>query len=417
MEIEAKFIVSDRILFDSLMNIDKIGDLDVRDAVLKEFVDTYLDTVDMAIYGAGFSFRCREKKDKVVYTLKSLKGSGSLIHMREETEFSMSEKLPVREWDNCILRKRVLGFIGSGELYPLFTVEHQRTDLQIYSGEKHIAELSFDDVSIVCDDNKKSYLELEVELMGEGTEADIHRIAEFFRDEIGLAVGSSSKFDNGFKLYMENIRTDASTLYAGTIPRSGEGISLPLMEMLDEYNIEQDHARKVTENALQLFDALEPVHHLDRRLRQTMRFAALVHDIGVMTDMKTHHKVGRDILLELCPEELPQPLCMFLPWTTFLHKKRMDRNKLFKLSQKKKFSRFSLQMQDDIIKMASILRIADGLDISRKNSTIVDVDLEKEDIVIKVRGSAAAIDADRADTKADLWRLIFEKDIYFREDY
>ena len=417
MEIEAKFIVSDRALFDSLMNIDDAGGFDVQDAVLKEFKDTYLDTVDMAIYGSGFSFRCREKKDKVVYTAKSLKGSGSLIHMREETEFSMSEKLSVREWDNCVLRKRMLGMIGSGELYPLFTVEHRRTDFKIMHSLEQIAELSFDDVTIICDGNEKSYLELEIELMGEGKEGDLHRIAEFFRDEIGLTVGSSSKFDNGFELYMENIRRDARSYDNAEIPEAENIIFLPLREMFDEYNIEQDHARKVTENALQLFDSLKPIHGLDDRLRQTMRFAALVHDIGVMTDVKTHHKIGRDILLRSCPEELPYPLCLFLPWTTFLHKKRIGRNKLLKLEQKKKFSALPSEMQHAILKMASILRIADGMDISRMNSKIVDIDFDKEDVIVRLQGRGAETDAYRADTKADLWRLLFERDLYFREDH
>jgi exopolyphosphatase/guanosine-5'-triphosphate,3'-diphosphate pyrophosphatase len=417
MEIEAKFIVSDRDIFDNLMNIDNINRFDVQDAVAKEFKDTYFDTVDMAIYASGFSFRCREKKDKVVYTLKSLKSSSSLIHMREETEFSMSEKLPVKEWNNYVLKNQILGIIGKGTLLPLFSVEHQRTDLQVYDGQRYIAELSFDDVIIACDNNNKSYLELEVELTGDGTEADIHEIAAFFTDEIHLVAGSSSKFDNGFELYMENIRKDALSLDYVNIPEAEQISFSPIMDMFEEYNVELEHARKVAENSLQLFDALKPIHNLDDSLRHTLRFAALIHDIGVMTDMKTHHKAGRDILITSCPGELPYPLCLFLPWTTFLHKKRIDRNKLLKLSQNKIFSKIPLQMQDDILKMAAILRIADALDLSRMDSKIVDIDLKKEDIVIKVKGPGADIDTDRADTKADMWRLLFEKDVYFREDY
>lgn len=416
MEVEAKFIVPDRALFDNLMKIDRIREFNVQNAVVKQFKDTYLDTLDMAIHASGFSFRCREKKDKVVYTLKSLESSGSLIHMREETEFSMNEKLPVKQWDNCVLRKRVLGMIGNGNLFPLFSVQHSRTDLEILNKDKQIAELSFDDVKIVCGNNEKSYLELEVELMGEGTESDILDIAAFLRDEKGLEPGSSSKFDNGFELYMENIRNDALAMDYKDIPPEEQMTFVPLRDMFEEYNVEQEHARKVAENSLRLFDELKPVHGLSDNLRQTLRFAALVHDIGVMTDLPTHHKIGRDILLTSCPEELPYPLCLFLPWTTFLHKKRIDRQKLQKLFLKKKFAILPEEMQDDILKMAAILRIADALDISRMDSMIAGVDLTKEDIVVKISGPAAEVDTDRADTKADLWRLLFEKDIYFRED-
>lgn len=416
MEIEAKFIVKERSTFERLMNTRSIEGFTVSDAVASEFRDTYLDTTDMTIYSSGFSFRCREKKDKVVYTLKSLKGTGSLIHTREEMDFSMKEKSPVDKWNDCLLKDRILDIIGMGSLYPLFLVEHKRADLQVSDEQRHIAELSFDDVIIICDNNSKSYLELEAELMGDGTEAQLQRIALFFRDEAGLVPGSSSKFDNGLELFMENIRKDAMSIDYGT-DFSNEGISFsPMKEMFEEYGIEQEHARRVAENALQLFDALKTVHLLDDKLRQTLRFAALVHDIGVMTDISNHHKVGRDILLAACPEELPCPLCLFLPWTTFLHKKSITRMKLQKLSQKKRFSGLPVKMQDDILKMSAILRLADALDYSRMNSRIAGIDLLKEDIVIRVKGPGADIDAQRADTKADLWRLLFERDLYFRED-
>jgi exopolyphosphatase/guanosine-5'-triphosphate,3'-diphosphate pyrophosphatase len=61
--------------------------------------------------------------------------------------------------------------------------------------------------------------------------------------------------------------------------------------------------------------------------------------------------------------------------------------------------------------------MADGLDYSRMGSRITEIDLTKEDIIVKISGKGAELDADRADTKADLWRLLFERDIYFREDY
>jgi exopolyphosphatase/guanosine-5'-triphosphate,3'-diphosphate pyrophosphatase len=74
-------------------------------------------------------------------------------------------------------------------------------------------------------------------------------------------------------------------------------------------------------------------------------------------------------------------------------------------------------MRDDILKLSAILRIADGLDYSRMDSRISEIDLTKEDIIVKIAGRGASLDADRADTKADLWRLLFDRDIYFREDY
>ncbi|WMW25560.1 CYTH domain-containing protein [Methanolobus sediminis] len=417
MEIEAKFLISERDIFEKLKGISSITGFSSGEPVDKEFTDTYLDTMDMAIYASGFSFRCREKGSKVTYTLKSLSVSKSLVHMREEVEFTLNEKLPVKEWDNCVLRERVLAIIGSGELFPLFTVTHKRTDIPLSFDQREIAEMSFDDVVLTCDKSTKSYLELEIELTGDGTEAEMNQIAEYLRDDMGLTPGSNSKFDNGLELFMENVRKNASILnYDIDIGNKVIKYS-SLQEMIEEYGIEREHARRVAENSCRLFKELKSTHHLRNELLHTLRIASVIHDIGVMTDAENHHKVGRDILLETCPSELPRPLCAFLPWMTLLHKKRIDRRKLDKLSLKTNFLSLPSQMQDDILKLAAILRMADALDYSRMGSKISDIDLTKEDIIVKIAGKGASIDADRADTKADLWRLLFERDIYFREDY
>ncbi|WP_321430761.1 CYTH domain-containing protein [uncultured Methanolobus sp.] len=417
MEIEAKFLIPKRDTFEKLKGMTSIKRFSVGKPVDKEFIDTYIDTMDMAIYASGFSFRCREKEDKVTYTLKSLSTSGSLIHMREELEFTLTEKLPVKEWDNCVLRERVLSMIGSGELFPLFTVTHKRTDFLLGIDQRNVAEMSFDDVVLTCDKSRKSYLELEVELTGDGTESELNQIAEYLRDDEVLTPGSSSKFDNGLKLFMKNVRKNASILNYKIDTENRTVKYSPLQEIIKEYGIEREHARKVAENSYRLFKELKSIHHLRSELLHTLRIASVVHDIGVMTGANKHHKVGREILSETCPDELPYPLCTFLPWITFLHKKRIDLGKLEKLSLKKKFFILPPQMRDDILKLSAILRIADGMDYSRMDSRISEIDLTKEDIIVKIAGRGASIDADRADTKADLWRLLFDRDIYFREDY
>ncbi len=421
MEIEAKFLVPERNLFDKLMRISSIKNYNITEPVENKFHDTYLDTLDMVIYASDFSFRCRERKGKVIYTLKSLKSSDPVLHMREENELVLPEKIsfekPGKNAEEKAFLKKITAMTGSGNLFPLFSVEHKRTDLQVFDEERHIAEVSFDDVVIVCDDNEKSYLELEIELMTDGREDELLQIASYFRDEIGLIAGSSSKFDNGMELLRENIRKNASILDYDVSSESSNIRSSPIREMFEEFNIEQDHARKVAENSLILFDSLKPVHHLRDELRHTLKVGALVHDIGVMTDAKNHHKAGRDILLEICPEELPWPLCLLLPWMAFLHKKKITEKKLRKLLLKKKISLIPSKMQDDIFKISAILRIADALDYSRSDTLITDIKISDNEIIVTLNGPGSEMDAQRADEKADMWRLIFKKDILFGSDH
>ncbi|GEM_PF-354125 len=414
MEIEAKFLVSDENIFINLKKESSIDSFNVTDKSEAVFKDTYLDTVDMVIHSSGYSFRCREKNDKVIYTLKSLKSADPLIHRREEIELVLSEKKNVENWKDSELKSLILNLIGSGKLFPLFYVSHTRTTGMLVTESREVAELSLDDVIISCDNNERSYLEVELELEENGTENELTKLVYFIEKDLGLVAGCNSKFDNGYEMILENIRNSAEHMGYSSSDKCPDTKALSISEMFDEYDIERKHARKVSENSLELFHGLIEYHDLSPYLIHTMKIAALVHDIGVIADVTDHHKAGRDILFQHSPAELPCPLCLMLPWTTFLHKKRIDPAKLEKLRSKKQFGNFSPKMQNDILKIAAILRLADGLDYSRMDSRIANIDLAAGDIIIEVKGSGAGIDSDRANTKADMWRLLFDRGIIFR---
>ncbi|MBN2110688.1 MAG: CYTH domain-containing protein [Methanosarcinaceae archaeon] len=412
MEIEAKFLVSDEDTFKKLSMAGHIGPFAMENMAKDNFKDIYFDTLDMALYSAGYSFRCREKPGTIFYTLKSLDNTGSAILKREEIEVAVAEKCEVSALEEGRLKSLVLDVIGAGSLFPLFEVMHERASCDLKSGSINVAQLSLDDVVIRFGGNERAYMEVEVELR-EGTEDELRRLADLMTGDPGLIPGSSSKFDKGLELWRENMYMSAEKLDYGDVPFKKDVNPIPFTDLLEDYDAERAHARKVTENSLELFDRLEPVHRLDPNLRSAMKMAALVHDIGVMTDMKNHHKVGRDILLSQPPAEMPFPQYLILPWTTFLHKKRIDEDKLAKLFVKKKFSALPQKMRDDILKIAAILRIADGLDYSRMNSVIGNIEIRDEDILIEVKGPGSQTDADRAKTKSDLWNLVFDRGLQF----
>lgn len=74
----------------------------------------------------------------------------------------------------------------------------------------------------------------------------------------------------------------------------------------------------------------------------------------------------------------------------------------------------SPEMKDDVLKLAAILRLADGLDYSRMDSRILGMDFKSDPVIIEVRGPGAETDASRADAKCDLWRLVFGQDLCFK---
>jgi exopolyphosphatase/guanosine-5'-triphosphate,3'-diphosphate pyrophosphatase len=409
---QARFRVSDPETFAMIRGAGSIASFEIRTRPETMFRDTYLDTLDLAIYSSGYSFRCREQNETLTYTLTPLENTGILVH-RKITEYSFPEGQGTGQGEATRLEHLILEMIGTGKLFLLFEVCCNTMSGEVITHSRKVAELVFNDAVITSDGKAKACREVEVGHL-DGEQVELQVIVSALGNEYGLSCESKSLFDTGFGLLMENMRREAKRAGYKPLPPAGRVRFLPLNDLFGKYGIERNHARKVAENSLILFDRLRSVHGLGEHLRNTMKIAALVHDIGVMEDLKDHHKKGRDILLTHPPSELPAPLHLMLPWTTFLHKKKITGKKLEKLGKRPYFAALPPGMRDDVLKLAALLRLADGLDYSRTDSRIGDLDFRPDSVVVGVSGEGAEIDANRADTKADLWRMLFDRDIVFR---
>ncbi len=188
---------------------------------------------------------------------------------------------------------------------------------------------------------------------------------------------------------------------------------LSLEVIFHRYGIERSHADNVARNALELFDILDSIHGLDPKMRTFVEVAALVHDTGMAKDLENHHKAGRNILRLHPPAELPEKLWPVVAWTTFLHKKKIRKEKLEAL-ERKSFGKMPEDLQDLTLKAASLIRLADALDYSRMESRIGKVKFGKMNIMFEIEGFGAAIDAERMNQKGDLWHLLYATKLKFR---
>jgi CHAD domain-containing protein len=188
----------------------------------------------------------------------------------------------------------------------------------------------------------------------------------------------------------------------------------PLEILFDRYGVDQMHARTVADHALALFDHLSSVHGLPLERRPLLETAALVHDVGLQADPDRHHIVGRGILLAHPPTGLDDDERLIVVLTAFLHRERITPKKLRKLS-KSSLADLPQPLLDEALALAALVRLADGLDCSRTGTSRLGEIRQQEAIVeIEVVGSYAATDAGRAQEKADLWQLLFEKHLEFK---
>ncbi len=200
MEIEAKFLVNDNDTFRALSNVDVIAGFRLSSPVNKLLKDTYYDTADRAIYKSGNSFRRRIKGDKFIYTLKELGSSEDSIHRRSETEIVLDEDIPFGQWDEGPMKEMLISIIGSASPEWLFDVNHERIDRNLMDEERKVAQLSLDDVHVICDGKDAHYLEAEIELSSGGLEKELLRMVQALEDEYELRPGNLSKFETGLQV-------------------------------------------------------------------------------------------------------------------------------------------------------------------------------------------------------------------------
>lgn len=200
MEIEAKFNVPDREVWQRLQALDRLAGFDLAAARVKRVRDTYLDTSQHHILSAGYACRMRKQGDEYLVTLKGMGGAQDAIHRREELEATIPPLISPAQWPDSPARSRLFELIDSSPLTPLFELEQARWIRNLMRGERRIAELSLDDVRVLAGGQEQAYLELEVELGPQGDEADLARIAACLRDEWKLPPEPRSKFERAFSL-------------------------------------------------------------------------------------------------------------------------------------------------------------------------------------------------------------------------
>jgi CHAD domain-containing protein len=189
----------------------------------------------------------------------------------------------------------------------------------------------------------------------------------------------------------------------------------PIKALFKRYLVDRDHARRVADHALALFDELRAFHSLPPERRSLLETAAMVHNIGLASNPDSHHKVGRDILLMHPPKELDEDERLMVALTTLLHRKRLTPTKLDKKTSKGAFANLPKRARKEAMVLSALVRLADGLDYSQtQSSELGRVEQRDRLIDIEVTGPYAAIDAGRAQEKSDLWQHLFGIELRFR---
>lgn len=172
----------------------------------------------------------------------------------------------------------------------------------------------------------------------------------------------------------------------------------------------QSHSRHVTELALRIFDALQPLHSLGVHDRFLLGCAGELHDIGWKYGQAGHNRRGAEMLFsdETLPFDLEER--GILAFIVLSHRGKV------RLATCPYLDFISPEYRKNVLMLAAILRIADGLDYPHTGSVHeVQCIISADDVTCTVTSTGdATVEKERAQGKADLFVQVFGKLLVIR---
>ncbi len=173
---------------------------------------------------------------------------------------------------------------------------------------------------------------------------------------------------------------------------------------------EKEHSHQVTQLTLQLFDGLADLHQLSPRHRLLLQSASLLHDIGWIKGRIRHHKTSRDMILKSYNLPLSYDEKVIVALVARYHRRALPKN------THKYYSDLSDGKKEELKKLASLLRLADGFDSRHVNSVkALRARVDKRQVVLEIRADDfSEWEKARVEKKSDLFRLVFQKELQLK---
>lgn len=176
-----------------------------------------------------------------------------------------------------------------------------------------------------------------------------------------------------------------------------------------ENNLKTDrlnHMKQVSDYALMIFDAVNGrLFDYSEKERKLLESAALLHDIGYNVAQASHHKHSLNMILEMKLEGFDD-----YEKEIIAHTARYHRSSFPDETKHKRYAALCEKQKETVKNLASLLRIADGLDNPRKN-LITGIEFKEDtcSYVMTVRTVGFAPKLKMANTKKDLFEHLYSK--------
>lgn len=142
----------------------------------RTFTSTYHDTPVRSLGRAGITLRRRVENGTSLWQLKLPRGGSASERMELEEPGGPGGPPPE-------LARLLVAHVRHGRLEPVATLRTHRSGVRVAERGREVADVTVDDVTILySEQGVGAFTEVEVELVGEGGEADLKRLGRVLRD-------------------------------------------------------------------------------------------------------------------------------------------------------------------------------------------------------------------------------------------
>jgi len=218
-------------------------------------------------------------------------------------------------------------------------------------------------------DNRANYAILDIRSLSINlikVDYDVGSVADSIRD-MGLP-------ENFAQMFLRGVSLDAIIEYEDRIEKRGEKLGYikrleKIREIARKYNSDPEHSDTVRRLSLELFGKMGDLHLLGHEERYWLGCAAILHDIGWSQGPKGHHKSSLRLILN--DQEFPftSDERYIIGSIARYHRKALPKKSHFH------FAAISKDNKPKVRVLASILRIADGMDATH-SSVVTNIDLK-----------------------------------------
>ena len=174
------------------------------------------------------------------------------------------------------------------------------------------------------------------------------------------------------------------------------------------------HARQVAWLSAQLFEATKPLHHLDDDALRLLERAALLHNTGMLIEVRRHHKHSYRLIRDASLPDFNDEERYEVATIARYHRRALPS------MAHEEYAMLSREARKRVSALAALLRIADALDYShdgRVQRIAANSELcndERWVFSIWVRPLADLDDElEHAGEKADLFEKVFKRKVRF----